>query len=208
MSTIKRKAALKVIVLGDSSVGKSCIIQQYVFKKFSDKYKSTIGADFFSHDVVIDDVPYTLQIWDTAGQERFQSLGSSFYRGTDACLLAFDLTNARSFKDLEKWQDDFLVAASPSDPLNFPFVVVGNKVDLPESERKVTKEEVEQWSTSRRVTGMHYYETSAKENIGIEDAFMDALKQAIAQKTEEEEYVPEVIDLNDVKPATTQKCNC
>ena len=55
---------------------------------------------------------------------------------------------------------------------------------------------------------MHYYETSARENIGIEDAFMDALKQAIAQKTEEEEYVPEVIDLNDVKPATTQKCNC
>lgn len=87
------------------SVGKSCIIQQYVFKKFSDKYKSTIGADFFTHDVVVDDVPYTLQvspinisllqIWDTAGQERFQSLGSSFYRGTDACILAFDLTNAK-----------------------------------------------------------------------------------------------------------------
>ena len=95
---------------------------------------------------------------------------------------------------------------------------MGNKVDLAETERKVTKETVEEWSTSRRVTvllivsnhkqGMHYFETSAKDNVGIEEAFLDVLKQAISQKTEEEEYVPDVIDLKDVKPATTEKCNC
>ena len=91
-------------------------------------------------------------------------------------------------------------------------------MDLADTERKVTKETVEEWSTSRRVTvcldvldkywGMHYYETSAKENIGIEEAFLDVLKQAISQKSEEEEYVPDVIDLKDVKPAKTEKCNC
>ena len=85
-------------------MGKSCIIQQYVFKKFSDKYKSTIGADFFSHDVVIDDVPYTLQVGIEGDPLSDSDLGycrtgtfpeSGFFLGTDACLLAFDLTNAR-----------------------------------------------------------------------------------------------------------------
>ena len=179
-----------------------------MFNKFSDKYKSTIGADFFPRDVMIDNTPYSVQIWDTAGQERYQSLGSSFYRGTDACILAFDLTNAKTFKNLEKWQDEFLVTAAPADPLNFPFVIVGNKVDVPENERMVTKEEVEEWARSRRVTTMHYFETSAKENINIEAAIFDVLRQAIAQKEGEEEYVPDVVDLDAVKPATTEKCNC
>jgi len=71
-----------------------------------------------------------LQIWDTAGQERFQSLGVAFYRGADCCVLVFDVTNANSFKTLDSWRDEFLIQASPRDPENFPFVVLGNKIDL------------------------------------------------------------------------------
>ena len=70
------------------------------------------------------------QIWDTAGQERFQSLGVAFYRGADCCVLVFDVTNANSFKTLDSWRDEFLIQASPRDPENFPFVVLGNKIDL------------------------------------------------------------------------------
>lgn len=70
------------------------------------------------------------QIWDTAGQERFQSLGVAFYRGADCCVLVFDVTSTTSFKDLDSWRDEFLIQASPRDPENFPFVVLGNKVDL------------------------------------------------------------------------------
>ena len=73
-------------------------------------------------------VPF--QIWDTAGQERFQSLGVAFYRGADCCVLVFDVTSANSFKTLDSWRDEFLIQASPRDPENFPFVVLGNKVDL------------------------------------------------------------------------------
>ena len=73
--------------------------------------------------------PYP-QIWDTAGQERFQSLGVAFYRGADCCVLVFDVTNANSFKTLDSWRDEFLIQASPRDPENFPFVVLGNKIDL------------------------------------------------------------------------------
>lgn len=70
------------------------------------------------------------QIWDTAGQERFQSLGVAFYRGADCCVLVFDVTSPGSFKSLDGWRDEFLIQASPSDPDHFPFVVLGNKVDL------------------------------------------------------------------------------
>lgn len=72
----------------------------------------------------------SLQIWDTAGQERFQSLGVAFYRGADCCVLVFDVTAPNTFKTLDSWRDEFLIQASPRDPENFPFVVLGNKIDL------------------------------------------------------------------------------
>lgn len=71
-----------------------------------------------------------MQIWDTAGQERFQSLGVAFYRGADCCVLVFDVTAPNTFKNLDSWRDEFLIQASPRDPDHFPFVVLGNKVDL------------------------------------------------------------------------------
>jgi len=70
------------------------------------------------------------QIWDTAGQERFQSLGVAFYRGADCCILVYDVSKAATFRALDSWRDEFLIQASPRDPDHFPFVVVGNKVDL------------------------------------------------------------------------------
>ncbi|KAI0557310.1 GTP-binding protein yptV5 [Gracilaria domingensis] len=105
-------------------------MERYVEHRFSQQYKATIGADFFPKDVVIDDKPVNLQIWDTAGQERYQSLGSAFYRGADACVLVYDMTDARSFEALDSWKDEFLVSAAPRDPDSFPFVVMGNKVDV------------------------------------------------------------------------------
>lgn len=70
------------------------------------------------------------QIWDTAGQERFQSLGVAFYRGADCCVLVFDVSAPTTYKSLENWRDEFLIQASPRDPDNFPFVVIGNKIDV------------------------------------------------------------------------------
>lgn len=70
------------------------------------------------------------KIWDTAGQERFQSLGVAFYRGADCCILVYDVNNPNTFKALESWRDEFLIQSSPRDPDHFPFVVIGNKIDL------------------------------------------------------------------------------
>jgi Ras-related protein Rab-7A len=111
-------------------------MNRYHSKKFSGQYKATIGADFLSTDIALegDDRVATLQIWDTAGQERFQSLGVAFYRGADACLLVYDVTDPKSLDHLESWRKDFLrqLGFEENDPQlqNFPFVVLGNKVDM------------------------------------------------------------------------------
>ena len=111
--TSRRKVLLKVIILGDSGVGKSSLMNLFVNKKFSNQYKATIGADFLTKEVTVDDRTVTMQIWDTAGQERFQSLGVAFYRGADCCVLVYDVTSPSSFKSLDAWRDEFLIQASP-----------------------------------------------------------------------------------------------
>lgn len=85
-------------------------------------------------------LPWSLnrsQLWDTAGQERFQSLGVAFYRGADCCILVYDVNSLKSFETLDSWRDEFLIQASPHDPESFPFVVLGNKIDMEESKRQV-----------------------------------------------------------------------
>ena len=91
----RQKSLQKIIILGDSGVGKTSLMNRLVNNKYSSSYKATIGADFMTKDVSIDDRLVTLQIWDTAGQERFQSLGTAFYRGSDVCVLVYDVTNAK-----------------------------------------------------------------------------------------------------------------
>lgn len=94
MST-RKKNILKVIILGDSGVGKTSLMHRYVNNKYSQQYKATIGADFLTKEVNVDDKVATMQIWDTAGQKRFQSLGVAFYRGADCYVLVYDLTNTK-----------------------------------------------------------------------------------------------------------------
>ncbi|KAK3767590.1 hypothetical protein EGW08_015148 [Elysia chlorotica] len=178
----RKKVLLKVIILGDSGVGKTSLMNQYVAKKFSNQYKATIGADFLTKEVMVDDRLVTMQIWDTAGQERFQSLGVAFYRGADGCVLVFDVTMPNTFRSLDSWRDEFLIQASPRDPENFPFVVIGNKVDL--ENRGVSGRRAQGWCHTKG--DIPYFETSAKEAINVEQAFQAVAKNAMAQETDVE----------------------
>merc|ERR1712070_1069879 len=144
MAAPRKRTLLKVIILGDSGVGKTSLMHQYVSKKFSNQYKATIGADFLTKEVQVEDRLVTMQIWDTAGQERFQSLGVAFYRGADCCVLVYDVNTAKTFENLDNWRDEFLIQASPMDPESFPFVVLGNKADLTEK-RKVQETRARNW---------------------------------------------------------------
>ncbi|RUP44846.1 ras family-domain-containing protein [Jimgerdemannia flammicorona] len=175
MSSSRKKVLLKVIILGNSSVSKTSLINQYVNKKFSNQYKATIGADFLMKEVMVNDRLVMIQIWDTAGQEYFQSLGVAFYHGTDYCVLIYDVNNAKSFKTLDSWRDEFLIQANPCDPENFPFVVLGNKIDLEEGKRMLKG-------------SIPYFKTSAKEAINVEMAFQTIAKNTLQQETDIELY--------------------
>ncbi|XP_072968841.1 ras-related protein Rab7-like [Typha angustifolia] len=191
----RRRTLLKVIVLGDSGVGKTSLMNQYVHKKFSQQYKATIGADFLTKEILVDDRLVTLQIWDTAGQERFQSLGVAFYRGADCCVLVYDVNVLRSFETLENWHDEFLKQASVSDPKTFPFILLGNKVDVDGgNSRVVSEKKAKEWCASKG--NIPYLETSAKEDYNIDAAFLRVAKLALEHDRDLDIYfqtVPEPV---------------
>uniref|UniRef100_A0A5S6QXA6 Ras-related protein Rab-7a n=1 Tax=Trichuris muris TaxID=70415 RepID=A0A5S6QXA6_TRIMR len=206
----RKKVLLKVIILGDSGVGKTSLMNQYVNKRFSNQYKATIGADFLTKEVIVDDRLVTMQIWDTAGQERFQSLGVAFYRGADCCVLVFDVTNPNSFKSLDSWRDEFLIQASPRDPENFPFIVLGNKIDL--ENRIVSTKRAQYWCSSKN--DIPYFEVSAKEAINVEQAFQKIAQDALDRESQESldlySDFPDQIRLNEQMSQGKQSysCNC
>ncbi|XP_024378423.1 ras-related protein Rab7 [Physcomitrium patens] len=203
----RKRTLLKVIILGDSGVGKTSLMNQYVNKKFSNQYKATIGADFLTKEVQVEDRLVTMQIWDTAGQERFQSLGVAFYRGADCCVLVYDVNVMKSFDNLENWRDEFLIQASPSDPDNFPFVVLGNKVDVDGgNSRVVSEKKAKAWCAAKG--DIPYFETSAKEDFNVDVAFQVIAKNALKNETEEEIYVPDTIDVNSSRPQKASGCEC
>ncbi|KAH8318935.1 hypothetical protein KR074_012391, partial [Drosophila pseudoananassae] len=163
----RKKSPLKVAVLGDVNVGKTSLVERYVKRRFTEGKLSTIGRNLSTKQVRVDDRVVTLQIWDTAGQERFSSLSRCFYRDVDCCMLVFDVTSRASFNTLDRWRDEFLMHANPQDPAHFPFIVVGNKVDL--GNRIVSIREVNEWF--QRNNNIPYYDTSAKEGTNLDLAF-------------------------------------
>ncbi|XP_050292446.1 ras-related protein Rab7-like isoform X1 [Quercus robur] len=175
----KKRTLLKVMVLGDSGVGKTSLMNQYVYMKFNPHYKATIGADFVTKELQIDDKQVTLQIWDTAGQERFQSLGAAFYRGAECCVLVFDVNAHKSFEAMNTWREEFLKQADPDAPDNFPFILLGNKIDMDGgNSRVVSEKQAKEWCAFRG--NIPYFETSAKEGYNVDEAFLCVAKTALA----------------------------
>lgn len=164
---------LKVVLLGDGGVGKSSLMNRFVSGKFDSQSFHTIGVEFLNKDVNVEGQSYTLQIWDTAGQERFKSLRTPFYRGSDLCLLVFAVDDVQSFKNLAMWRKEFLYYADIREKDNFPFILLGNKVDV--NERVVSQEEAHHFC--REIGGVPYYETSAKDSTNVDNAFNAAVKR-------------------------------
>jgi len=149
---------------------------------------------------MVEDRVVTMQIWDTAGQERFQSLGVAFYRGADCCVLVFDVNVAKTFENLDSWRDEFLIHAGPRDPENFPFVVLGNKIDLDSNSRVVSQKRATGWTQAKG--NIPYFETSAKEAINVEQAFQTIAKDALKQDSDDPEiFIPTL----EIGPQTPQK---
>eukprot|EP01084_Bolivina_argentea_P018719 34834_1 len=121
-------AMWKVVMLGDSGVGKTSIMRKFIYNRFDKHQKSTIGADFGIIDVITDKVRTDIALWDTAGQERFESLGTAFFRGSDFCVLVYDISNYKSFENIEKWKMGYI--EQNSGYIQYPMLLLGNKLDL------------------------------------------------------------------------------
>lgn len=168
---------LKVILLGDGGVGKSSLMTRFIQNKFDEQSYHTIGVEFLSKDINVNGNTYAIQIWDTAGQERYRSLRTPFYRGADCCLLTFALDSRNSFDNLATWRKEFIFYADVNDPETFPFVVIGNKVDIQHEQRQIHRSEAEEWCYNNYQ--MPYLETSAKDSTNVETAFVKAVEKAV-----------------------------
>jgi len=186
----RRTALFKLVVLGESGVGKTSLLVRYVQNNFSIATKSTIGSDFLSKDIEVDGKPITMQIWDTAGQERFQGLGTSFYRGADGVVFVFDVTRRNTFEELAGWQKAFLIQIGKEGNGDFPMIVLANKVDA--ENRQVTKSEVKDWCQKQHIP---FFETSAKEAINVDEAFKNIAK-IVLSKVKDDDIKYSTVDLN------------
>ncbi|XP_075052255.1 ras-related protein Rab-7b [Mixophyes fleayi] len=198
-----QKVDLKMNIIGPLGTGKTSLLNQYVHKWFRKDYLNTLGAHILSKTIHLDQKSLKLQIWDTGGQERFRSLLSSFYKGSDGCLLVFDVTDMESFACLDSWRKDFIDKIQ-SPISSFPMITLGNKIDL--EERQVSEELAVSWCEERR---MLYFEVSAKDNINVEMAFETLAKKALIHYQEcRESYLTDSIKLTPKEDSSPSNSCC
>ncbi|XP_060647191.1 ras-related protein Rab-7a-like [Drosophila nasuta] len=160
------KPKLNILILGDDSVGKTSLVYRHINKEYSGECQTTFGADLFTKEFILDDTLVSLQIWDTTGHDEFKCMGMSFYEAAHGCILVFDVTSRKSFENLKLWWDGFFMT-NKKNPNEFPVAVVGNKIDL-ENERKVSKQEAQDWCNSLSIP---YFECSSKDDINVQQVF-------------------------------------
>eukprot|EP01118_Nematostelium_gracile_P004644 TRINITY_DN154_c0_g1_i2.p1 TRINITY_DN154_c0_g1~~TRINITY_DN154_c0_g1_i2.p1 ORF type:complete len:200 (-),score=63.58 TRINITY_DN154_c0_g1_i2:65-664(-) len=169
------KYLFKYIIVGDTAVGKSCLLLQFTDKRFQPIHDLTIGVEFGSRMINVEGNQVKLQIWDTAGQEKFRSITRSYYRGTSGAILAYDITRRDTFDHLTEWLEDCKKYSNP----NIVIMLIGNKCDL-EEKRQVSREEGEKFA---RDNGLFFLETSAKTDQNVDEAFI-ATAKSIYEKAE------------------------
>ena len=169
----------KYIVIGDSFVGKSCIVAKYIHGGFDEEFKTTIGIEFGSKDLTINGKVYRIQIWDTAGQETFRSITRAYYKNSVCSFIVYDVTNRQSFLNVQDWFNE----CKKQTPKTAMMVLVGNKIDL-NNKREISYEEGENFAKNN---SMLFYETSAKNGDNIENMFYESA-EIIANKINEGYY--------------------
>ena len=157
-----KKPRVKLLILGDSGVGKSSILIRYTEEKFNHSHIATIGLDFKTKTIEIDGKKLEMQVWDTAGTEKFRVITRTYYQGSSGIIIAYDCSDQRSFDNVSKWLEQ--IKNNVDDEI--PKILVACKIDRPD--RKISRADGENIANNLK---LRYFETSAKSNIGIEETF-------------------------------------
>eukprot|EP00635_Sarcinochrysidales_sp_CCMP3193_P010089 CAMPEP_0118893992 /NCGR_PEP_ID=MMETSP1166-20130328/2966_1 /TAXON_ID=1104430 /ORGANISM="Chrysoreinhardia sp, Strain CCMP3193" /LENGTH=195 /DNA_ID=CAMNT_0006832861 /DNA_START=67 /DNA_END=654 /DNA_ORIENTATION=+ len=155
----------KLVLLGDTAVGKSCLVVRFVRDEFFEFQEPTIGAAFLTQSVPLESATVKFEIWDTAGQERYRSLAPMYYRGAAAAIVVYDITNKESFNGAKSWVKELQRRGDP----NVVIALAGNKADL-QTKRRVSTEEAQEYAEEN---GILHMETSAKNATNVKDLFQE-----------------------------------
>lgn len=190
----------KLLLIGDSGVGKTCLLFRFSDDAFNTTFISTIGIDFKIKTIELGGKKIKLQIWDTAGQERFHTITTSYYRGAMGIMLVYDITSSKTFDNITKWLRNIDEHANE----DVEKMILGNKCDMVDK-RQVPRQRGEEVARQHNVP---FLETSAKSNVNVEKAFMD-LTQAILNKTpnRDNEHKPSGVDVRKSESSRTRCCS-
>ena len=200
----------QLLIIGDSTVGKTSILSRFANGTFNSNYLATVGLDSFTKDEIIDNKTIRIKIWDTAGQERYKSLTSGFFRNAEGVMLVYDVTNLETYENLKYWIQSIKNNIT-EEMSNIPIIIIGNKIDC--EEREVQKEEAESFWKEQ---GYTYFETSAKTGDNIDETIKFLVKKVIDIKEgniDEEKDKNENIKIdknkeNKDKNEDSKKCGC
>ncbi|KAL2611494.1 hypothetical protein R1flu_023186 [Riccia fluitans] len=168
---------MKLLLIGDSGVGKSCLLLRFCDDSFATSFITTIGIDFKVRTIDVDGKKVRLQIWDTAGQERFRTITTAYYRGAMGILLVYDITDSSTFQNVRNWIGSITEYAAE----NVNVVLVGNKSDMEESKRQVTREQGQALADEYKIK---FFEASAKTKHNVEEVF-ESIARDIKKRLEE-----------------------
>ena len=188
---------ISIIMVGDTSVGKSTLMKKFISGQFSDSLAPTLGIELYKKEITIDEKQYLYRIWDTCGQERFRSLSKSYFRNSDGIMLLFDLNSQNSFDNLNSW----FISIKESGAEDIPLILVGTKCDL---YNNITEETISNF-VSQNKTIQKYFKCSAKENIGIEEPFIELGKLVVKQILPSRERTNSKIKIKKSKSMEIQK---
>ena len=161
----------KVLLLGDSSVGKTCFLLRYCDKSFQEAHLSTIGLDYRLKSMTLqNDKNIKLQIWDTAGQDRFRAITKNYYKGANGIILIYDVTNKQSYENVKNWLTQIKEEANP----NVIIYLAGNKIDVEEDQRVITTEDGQKIADEYKLP---FKETSAKNGINVNEIFLELVEK-------------------------------
>ncbi len=169
MNISKGKYSLKVVVVGDPSVGKSSLIRRFAENKFDESYVPTLGADFNLKIVKLPGIQVAMTVWDIGGHEQFHDIRNFYYQGANCAIIVFDSTRRATFKSINKWVDDISQWTG-----SIPIAIFGNKIDLQDTQ--ITKKDLSKLFSKVKAS---YYGTSAKTGENVNDAFTDLAKKAL-----------------------------